>query len=122
MWWSIPMREHRLNVQGLARRDLGLMSCIMPDEGWITVSMDLSAGEPTVTSEFSRDENYHAACFGMVGKRPFYKNGILYLDDLYLMVCSVSPIGAKAMQDAWHAEWPAGSFADQWLADSEVIK
>ncbi len=112
----------KLNPQGLARRDANLMKCILPDDGWITVSLDFAAGEPTVTSEYSKDPNYYAACFGMVGKAPYWDSGILMISDIYLMVMSVSPIGAAAVKDAWAKSWPAGSFADQWLADSEVIK
>ena len=40
-------REKRLNIQGLARREKGLMSALVPKEGHVFVSIDLSAGEPT---------------------------------------------------------------------------
>jgi hypothetical protein len=112
----------KLNVQGLARRDAGLMKCILPDDGYTTVSIDLSAGEPTVTGHFSQDKNYLYATYAGVGKRPYWDSGILMCDDIYLMVMSVSPIGARFVQEAWQKSWPAGSFADQWVADSDVIK
>ena len=117
-----PKKPNRLNVQGLSRREKGLLSCIVPDDGYTTVSIDLSAGEPTVTSHFSQDKNYMYACFDGVGKRPFYENGVLKIDDIYLMVMSVSPIGKSTMAEAWKRAWPAGSFADQWMEDCEVIK
>lgn len=112
----------RLNVQGLARRDKGLMSCIGPELSYTTVSIDLSAGEPTVTGHFSQDRNYLYATYHGVGKRPYWDSGVLMIDDIYLMTMSVSPIGAKHVQEAWLKEWPTGSFADQWVADAEVIK
>jgi DNA polymerase I-like protein with 3'-5' exonuclease and polymerase domains len=112
----------RLNPQGLARRDRGLMECIIPDDGYTTVSIDLSAGEPTVTGHFSQDQNYLYATYHGVGKRPFWQHGILMIDDIYLMVMSVSPIGANAVKQAWSQQWPAGSFADQWVVDAEIIK
>ena len=115
-------KRARLNVQGLARRDPGLMTCIKSDPGFTTVSIDLAAGEPTVTSHFSQDKNYMYACFDGVGKRPEYRNNILMLDDIYLMCMSTSPIGSAKMREMFNKRWPAGSFADQWLADSEVIK
>lgn len=116
-------RVKRLNIQGLSRKERGLLSALKPDPGNIVVSIDLLAGEPTVTSEFSKDRNYYNACFGMVDKAPYYDaQDVLQISDIYLMTMSVSPIGAKAMREAFNRAWPAGSFADQWLVDAEVIK
>lgn len=98
------------------------MSCIAADPGYITVSIDLASGEPTVAGEFSQDKNYLYATYDGVGKRPSYQNGILMIDDIYLMVMSVSPIGKDVMKKLYDKKWPAGSFADQWMADAEVIK
>lgn len=112
----------RLNVQGLARKDQGLLSCIVPDPGWVTVSIDLAAGEPSVTSHFTQDRNYRYACFDGVGKRPEYQNNVLMIDDIYLMTMSVSPIGRDKMREAYEKPWPGGSFADQWMADAEHVK
>jgi hypothetical protein len=119
---SAKPKEARLNVQGLARKDLGLLGCILPDPGWVTVSIDFAAGEPSVTSHFSQDKNYMYACFDGVGKEPFYQNNVLMIDDIYLMSCSISPVGAAKMRDAFNRKWPAGSFQDQWAHDSEVVK
>ena len=80
------------------------------------------SGEPTVTSHFSRDKNYLYACFDGVGKAPFWSSGVLMIDDIYLMVASVSTIFKREIQAAWERRWPAGSFADQWMADAEVVK
>jgi hypothetical protein len=91
-------RPPKLNIQGMARRDKGLMSCLVSDPGYTYVSVDLSSGEPTVTSQYSRDPRYYAACFGMVGKDPYYDNGILMIDDIYLMCASASPMGKEAIR------------------------
>lgn len=112
----------RLNPQGLARRDKGFLSCVLPDEGDTTVSIDLAAGEPSVTSHFSQDKNYMYACFDGVGKAPHYDGPILKIDDIYIMCMSVSPVGRDKVREAFAQKWPAGSFQDQWLADAEVIK
>lgn len=112
----------RLNVQGLARRDPGLMRSIITDPGFTTVSIDLSAGEPTCTTHYSQDRNYKMACFDMVGKAPYYENGILQIDDIYMQVASVSPIGRKDIEDLWNRDWNGRTFAQQWVEDSEVIK
>lgn len=113
----------RLNVQGLARRDPGLMSCILPDSGYKTVSLDLSAGEPTVTAHLSQDRRYRYATFDGVGKAPYYEGGVLMLDDVYLMTQSVSPIGAAEIRRVFDShQFPEGNFVEQWLKDPEVVK
>ena len=108
----------KLNVQGLSRRDEGLMRCFVPDEGYTAVSCDLSAGEPTATSHFSQDKNYLNASFNMVGKEPYYdRDGVLQIDDIYLMVASVSPLAKDVMKDLFSA-----NFSEQWLDNADVIK
>ncbi len=106
-----------LNVQGLARREKGLMGCFIPEEGYTFVSIDLASGEPTCTAHYSGDKNYRALTFDLVGKEPEWKNGILMLDDPYLAFASVSPLGQTAVKDAWDA----GLFK-QWMSDSESVK
>lgn len=114
----------RLNPQGLARKCEGLLSCILPEEKHVTVSIDLSAGEPTVTTEYSQDVRYRYATLDGVGKAPYYApDGVLMIDDLYLMCMAVSPVGRQQMLDTFHNhQFPAGSFVDQWLTDAEVVK
>jgi DNA polymerase I-like protein with 3'-5' exonuclease and polymerase domains len=112
-----------LNVQGISRRNKGLMSSLIvssPDN--VFVSMDLSAGEPTCTAHYSQDANYYAATFGMVGKAPYWKNDVLMIDDVYLMVMSVSPINRQVLLDAWKKDWGGLTFPEQWVKDAEVIK
>lgn len=112
----------RLNPQGLARRDKGLLSTMLAPPGMTLASIDLSAGEPTVTTHYSQDRNYKMACFDMVGKAPYYENGILQIDDIYLQTASVSPIGKKDVDALWAKDWNGKTFSEQWLRDSEVIK
>lgn len=112
----------KLNVQGLARRDKGLMSCLVADEGKAFFSIDLASGEPTVTTHFSGDANYYESCFGMVGKAPYYgDNGLLYIDDPYLMLASVSPITKAQMRAAFDAIYDGKTFAEKWLEDKEYL-
>ena len=108
----------RLNIQALARRDEGLMSTLIADEGLVFVSVDLSAGEPTLVAHYSGDETYKALCFEMVGKEPYWnKDKVLILDDPYLSFASISPLGSKVIRDAWDQ----GMFAG-WVADQEQVK
>lgn len=119
---ALKVKNYRLNVQGLARKDKGLMSCILSEPGHKTVSIDLSAGEPTVTAEYSKDPNYLYATFDGVGKAPFWKNGVLMIDDIYLQTASVSPIGRASIEEAWRDSFDGLSFTQAWLKDPEIIK
>lgn len=106
-----------LNIQAMARKEKELMSCLLPEDGYEFASIDLAAGEPTVTTHYSRDVNFRAINFDMVGKTPTYTNGLLLLDDPYLSFASVSPLGGQAIADAWSA----GLFSD-WVNDSSIAK
>lgn len=108
----------RLNVQGLSRRSAELMKCLQSHTGYITVSMDLASGEPSVTAHYSGDQRYRHATVDGVGSRPTYKDSILYIDDIYIMTMSVSPMHKKMLWDYFHSF----DFASQWLKDPEVIK
>lgn len=113
----------KLNVQGLARREKRLMDCLVVDPGHVFVSVDLSAGEPTVTTHFSKDPYYMAATFGMVDKEPYYdEQGVLMIDDIYLMTMSVSPIGKARMREVFESTFDGKTFQQQWLEDKEVIQ
>lgn len=115
-------KEARLNVQGLARQDKGLMSCILPDKDTVFVSIDMLAGEPSVATHLTKDKVYRYANFDGIGKEPHYKHGVLMIDDIYLMYASVAPIFADEVQKAFKEQHPEGSFGRQWLKDPEVIK
>lgn len=112
----------RLNVQGLARREKRLLGALLPETGHVVVSIDLSAGEPSVTASFSGDTNYRWATIDGVGKTPKYVNNILMIDDVYLQTMSVSPLGRNKMQEAFQRDWSGKTFQEQWLVDPEVIK
>ena len=113
----------RLNPLGLSRGEKGMMSTILPAEGYDLGSVDLSSGEPTVVAHYSGDKNYRLANFEMVGKAPYWdETGILQLDDMYLQGASVSPMGSKTMQELTNTTWNGNTFAEQWLADSDLVK
>lgn len=112
----------KLNAQGLARTDKNLMSCLLADEGRTVVSVDLSAGEPTATTHYSKDKNYYDATFGMVGKKPYYQGGLLKIDDIYFTTASFSPVGAQNMREAFNTTYDGLTFADKWLEDPEFLK
>ncbi len=117
------MKRVRLNIQGLARRDEGLMGSLIADPGYTLVSVDLSAGEPTVTTHYSQDKNYADACFNMVGRKPFYdENGTLKIDDIYLTAASFSPLGRDRVKEAYQNTYSGVEFSEAWLLDADRIK
>ncbi len=113
-----------LNIQGMSRREKRLMSTLVADPGHVFVSIDLNAGEPTITTEFSKDPYYRMATFDMVGKEPYYdKNGVLCIDDIYLMGMSVSPMGHVKIRDAFdNMKFDGMSFSQAWLVNPDLIK
>lgn len=124
------MKEARLNIQGLARKDLGyhnkdlpgLCSYLTPEPGHTFVSLDLSAGEPSVIAHYSRDALYRYATLDGVGKAPYWQDGIFYIDDIYIMVAASTDVGRPEIRVAWDRDWGGKTFAEQWLIDAEVIK
>jgi hypothetical protein len=114
-------RQARLNVQGLARRDKGLMSCILAEPDHTLVSIDLAAGEPTVTAHYSRDPNYCYATFDGVGKPAFYRDSVLMIADIYAMTMSTSPIGSKIMRDVFNTTFDGKTFNEIWLTDPDFL-
>lgn len=92
------------------------MSSIHPDAGQVFVSCDLSSGEPTCTAHYSQDRNYFDCTFGMVGKPPHYSPaGVLKIDNIYLSVMSVSPMGKGLMRELFNTLYEGGTFAECWL-------
>lgn len=114
--------DYKLNIQAIARRHEPLVSSIIPDPGFVFISQDLGAGEPTCTAHYSRDPAYRYATLDGIGKEPFWKNGVLWIDDVYLMVMSVSPIGREAIKAAWDRSWDGKTFVEQWMEKSKVVK
>lgn len=100
------------------------MKCILPEVDHVTVSIDLAAGEPTVTAHWSQDVRYRYATIDGVGKPPYYADdNVLMIDDIYIMCMSVSPMGRELVWETFHdRKFDGRSFVEQWVADAEVIK
>lgn len=112
-------KGNKLNPQGLSRGFKPFMECLVPDsDDDIFVSSDLGSGEPTVTAHYSKDPNYVAATFGMSGKKPYYNDdGVLIIDDIYLMCASTMP----DLKDDLRKSFDEGAF-DSWLENKEWIQ
>ena len=112
-----------VNIQALSRREKELMNKLLPDPGYIFVSSDMSAGEPTIITQLTKDPNYRYFCFDGIGKKPYYKGDTLMIDDVYLGYASKCPLFSTAMRNIFdNMLFEGRSFVDQWLINAEVIK
>lgn len=107
----------------MSRSEKGLMSAILSDPDKMTISSDFVSAEPTVISHYSGDKNYRYAAFDGVGKEAYYnENGILMLDDTYLMAASINPVSKVEIKEAFNTTYGGVKGFEQWAIDKEVIK
>lgn len=109
----------KLNPQATARQEKLLLSCVLPEPDHVFVSVDLSAGEPTVICHYSQDKNYFDATFGMKKKAPYYAGNLLKIDDIYLTGMSFSPMHKALMKEMFHTKFGTVSFSEKWLETNE---
>jgi DNA polymerase I-like protein with 3'-5' exonuclease and polymerase domains len=115
-------KEIKLNAQGLSRKNSSQQRCFLADEGKVLIAVDLISAEPAVTAHYSRDPNYLDATLHMIGKRPYFAaDGLLKIDDIYLMVASRFPSWAKEVRDAFENYYDGVQGFDVWLTNPEKI-
>lgn len=85
---------------------------IIPDEGNVFVTVDFVSLEPSIQAHLSGDNDLRYAVYDGEGKRPFWKDGKLFIDDIYLMTVS-SVDKFKHMLDI---------DLDGWLVDKDKEK
>lgn len=109
----------RVNLPALARRDSPFMSCWHADDGCVFISSDFSSLEPSITAHFSQDTFYRYAVCDGIGKEPrLTPDGVLMIDDIYLMTASVMP----STRDQVRAFFADPANCQRWLTDAEGIK
>jgi hypothetical protein len=108
------VKKRKLNVQAMAVKQERVMSPIIADPGRIFVNLDIVSAEPMITALISKDPNYTYATYLGVGKKPFWRNGILMVPDLYLQYASVCPVTAAKVKTLFDP--------DEWLRDPEIVK
>lgn len=121
--------RHKRTAEMVVKHYSGMVGCVTVNSGLIVVRqhgqcyvVSNCAGEPTIVAEMSKDPAYRYAVCDGVGQRPYYKDGTLYIDDVYLMVMSRSPIGKdylRGVVDNWDVS--GKTFTDQWMEDREAI-
>lgn len=111
-----------VNIQGVSRKEKGIMGAMVADDGYVFVEQDLVSGEPTLITHYSQDPFYRYTNIDGRGKRPFVKDGLLYIDDPYIAFGWVCDLYSEELKKAWNEGFDGVSFADQWLTDAEVVK
>jgi len=113
-------RPPRVNLPALARRDERLMECILPArKGDVFISSDFTALEPSITSQYSKDEYYTYASYTGVGKKPYIDDkGVLRIPDVYLMFASVDPRFKNKVLDFFSKD----ENCQLWLDNPDIIK
>jgi hypothetical protein len=107
------------NLLALARRDK-LVSFIKPDPGYYFVSSDGQAMEPTVTSAFSGDELYTYAAFTGLSKPVHWRDDILMIPDIYMMVASQSPAGREPIREHINDLGGIEKFSEAYFRDKDA--
>lgn len=110
------------NVQGVSRKEVGIMGAMCANPGWLVAEVDLVAGEPTLISHYSDDERYIYSNFTGKGKAPFIRDGFLYIDDVYLQFGWTSGLFTEEFRKAWDEGFDGESFASAWVRDPEFVK
>jgi DNA polymerase I-like protein with 3'-5' exonuclease and polymerase domains len=89
-----------------------LCDSIGTEEGYTMLAADFRSLEPAVQAHLSGDKKLTYAIATGVGKKPYYENGTLWIDDIYLMCASEQ----KIFKDLIHVD------PDEWMRDSETVK
>jgi len=110
----------KFNFLAFARSDK-LASYIIPDKGMEFVSMDASAGEPSIISHLTRDERYQYASIEEPGKRAYYDStGFLWITDVYLSFGSMTSY-APVIEKWYKDNGPEEAFTHKWETDKDVL-
>lgn len=89
-----------------------LASSILADPGTSFIAVDFRSLEPAVQAHLSGDPKLRYAIVDGVGKRPFWKDETLWIDDVYLMHVSAIPTFKNQLK----------MDIDLWMEDSEKVK
>lgn len=80
------------------------------------ISMDISAGEPTILLNLCDDPTLRGVLFDYRGRRPEWENGLLMSDSLYVTLMSGTDVLGPLLRDM-PQEW-----YDAWVTDNEKAK
>ena len=116
-WYSTPYK--------------GRVYCVTVPKGFIlirdrgqTFVVGNCSAEATVQSSLTLDDNLAYQTFDGAGKPPYYNDsGLLMINDPYIALSSISPIGKQIIEEAYYNRTFEGlSFVEAWLENPNYIK
>lgn len=114
----ISVRSTRVSSSGLnivaTPLDTEVGDCFIADDGWSFVMTDFMAAEPTVSAMISNDEQLKYCCYFGEGIRPYWKNGVLQIDDTYLCFLSATTRWGDIIRQELDF--------NEWLSNPEGVK
>jgi hypothetical protein len=94
--------------------DTDVGDCFIADEGWEYVLLDFHQLEPSVSAILTDDKMLRYCAYFGEGIRPFYKDGVLNIDDTYLCYLSKTKRWGEEIMDQFDA--------DEWMENPEAVK
>jgi DNA polymerase I-like protein with 3'-5' exonuclease and polymerase domains len=94
--------------------DTEIGDCFVADDGWLLGLPDVAAMEPTISAILTDDKQLKYCSYFGEGIRPFYKDGLLHIDDAYLCYLSRTKRWGEEIMDQFNA--------DEWMDDAEGVK
>jgi len=111
-----------LNVLAMNRRSKPNMKPFIADDGYSIVSCDVGGAEPNMMLGFSEDPMLEFFIQNSKGKEPFWKDGILFTDSMYVTFASSNILGKEQVETAYKHNFDGKHFGQMWLEDADVCK
>jgi DNA polymerase I-like protein with 3'-5' exonuclease and polymerase domains len=88
-----------MNIIAAPLSDPAYGKYLIADEGYEILMCDFSALEPTIFACLSNDPLLKYITYEGVGKEPFFKDGTLYIDDMYISAAYAAPFMKSELED-----------------------
>jgi hypothetical protein len=112
------VRSTRVSSKGLnivaTSLDDDIGECFIADDGWEFVLWDVNSLEPTVAAILTDDKMLRYCAYFGEGIKPYYKDGVLHVDDTYLCYLSKTKRWREEIMDQFNCE--------EWMDDPEAVK
>ena len=94
--------------------DTDVGDCFIADDGWEFVLWDICSLEPSVAAILTDDKMLRYCAYFGEGIKPFWKDGVLNIDDTYLCYLSKTKRWGEEIMDQFNA--------DEWMENPEAVK
>ena len=106
--------EVKINLLALNRGSKACVGSLVPEEGKVFISQDVTSAEPNIILNMSQDATLYEVLYGMKDKRPYWNNnGLLMTDSLYISTMSKTNLIKRFLTE---------KFIEDYFRDSETVK